>query len=97
MQLIAHQSTDAFDPSSYTNEVKARIDAAIEEKVKGKEITMVSMPRRAAPNVVDLMEVLKKSLKDVEGARGRAGTLAVRKPPQRAAQSAVKSRKAAKR
>jgi DNA end-binding protein Ku len=97
LQLIAHQSTDAFDPNAYTNEVKARIDAAIEEKVKGKEITMVSAPRRASPNVVDLMEVLKKSLKDVEGTRGRAGTLAARKPPQRATQSAAKSRKVAKR
>src|SRR6202161_2169688 len=48
LQLIEHQSTDAFDPSSYTNEVKARIDAAIEEKVKGKEITMVSLARRSA-------------------------------------------------
>jgi hypothetical protein len=47
--------------------------------------------------VVDLMEVLKKSLKDVEGTRGRAGTPAARKPPQRATQSAAKSRKAAKR
>jgi DNA end-binding protein Ku len=98
LQLIEHQSTDAFDPSAYTNEVKARIDAAIEEKVKGKEITMVSMPRRAAPNVVDLMEVLKKSLKDVEGARGRTSTAsAARKPPQRATQTASRGRKAAKR
>jgi DNA end-binding protein Ku len=98
LQLIAQQSTNAFDPNAYSNEVKARIDSAIEEKVKGKEITMVSAPRRAAPNVVDLMEVLKKSLKDVEGARGRTGTLASRKPPQRATtQSTAKSRKTAKR
>jgi DNA end-binding protein Ku len=98
LQLIEHQSADAFDPSAYTNEVKARIDAAIEEKVKGKEITMQSMPRRAAPNVVDLMEVLKKSLKDVEGSRGRASPAsATRKPPQRATQAAPRSRKAAKR
>ena len=97
LQLIAQQSSDSFDPNAYTNEVKARIDAAIEEKVKGKEITMTDMPRRASQNVVDLMEVLRKSLKDVEGSRGRAAGLAARKPPQRATQVAARHRKAAKR
>ncbi|HEY4873468.1 MAG TPA: Ku protein [Steroidobacteraceae bacterium] len=97
LQLIAQQSSAAFDPSAYTNEVKARIDAAIEEKVKGKEITMTDMPRRASPNVVDLMDVLRKSLKDVEGSRGRAAGLAARKPPQRVTQATGRSRKAAKR
>jgi len=97
LQLIDQQSSAAFDPSAYTNEVKARIDAAIEEKVKGKEITMTDMPRRASPNVVDLMDVLRKSLKDVEGSRGRAAGIAARKPPQRATQATGRNRKAAKR
>ena len=97
LQLIAQQSSDSFEPSAYTNEVKARIDAAIEEKVKGKEITVTDMPRRASQNVVDLMEVLRKSLKDVEGSRGRAAGLSARKPPQRATQVAARNRKAAKR
>jgi hypothetical protein len=43
------------------------------------------------------MEVLRKSLKDVEGSRGRTAGLAVRKPPQRATQSTGRNRKAAKR
>jgi DNA end-binding protein Ku len=97
LQLIDQQSSAAFDPSAYTNEVKARIDAAIEEKVKGKEITLTDTPRRASPNVVDLMEVLRKSLKDVEGSRGRTAGLTTRKPPQRATQAAARNRKAAKR
>jgi DNA end-binding protein Ku len=97
LQLIAQQSSAAFDPSAYTNEVKARIDAAIEEKVKGKEITMTDTPRRAAANVVDLMEVLRRSLKDAESSRGRATGLAARKPPQRATQVASRNRKTAKR
>jgi DNA end-binding protein Ku len=96
LQLIAQQSSAAFDPSAYTNELKARIDAAIEEKVKGKEITMTQTPRRATENVVDLMEVLRKSLKDAQGSRGRAAAVTARKPPQRATQIASRSRKTAK-
>jgi DNA end-binding protein Ku len=97
LQLIAQQSNEAFDPTAYTNEVKARIDAAIEEKVKGKEITLTDTPRRPSPNVVDLMEVLRKSLKDVEGSRGRAAALGARKAPQRVSQTASRNRKSAKR
>ena len=97
LQLIAQQSSDTFDPTAYTNEVKARIDAAIEEKVKGKEITMTETPRRASPNVIDLMDVLRKSLKNAEGSRGRAAGIGARKPPQRATQATPRNRKSAKR
>jgi DNA end-binding protein Ku len=97
LQLIAQQSSEAFDPHAYTNEVKARIDAAIEEKVQGKEITLTTAPRRDAPNVVDLMEVLRKSLKSAQGSQSRAAGLETRKGPQRAAQANTRSRKSAKR
>jgi DNA end-binding protein Ku len=97
LQLIAQQSTETFDPTAYTNEVKARVDAAIEEKVQGKEITMTETPRRASPNVIDLMDVLRKSLKNAEGSRGRAAGIGARKPPQRATRASSRNRKSAKR
>lgn len=97
LQLIAQQSSETFDPTAYTNEVKARIDAAIEEKVQGKEITMTETPRRASPNVIDLMDVLRKSLKNAEGSRGRATGIGARKPPQRVTQASSRNRKSAKR
>jgi DNA end-binding protein Ku len=97
LQLIAQQSSEAFDPRAYTNEVKARIDAAIENKVQGKEITLTAAPRRDTPNVVDLMEVLRKSLKSGQGVQSRAAGLGARKGPQRVAQTSSRSRKAAKR
>jgi DNA end-binding protein Ku len=96
LQLIEQQSSDAFDPRAYTNEVKARIDAAIEEKVQGKEISVTQAPRRDAPNVVDLMEVLRKSLKSAQGSRGRAAALGARKAPQRVERARSSSRKSAK-
>lgn len=96
-QLIEQQTSEAFDPTEYTNEMKARVDAAIQQKIEGKEITTSEAPRAPSATVIDLMDVLRKSLKDVEGARGRASKLGARKPPQRVTQPAVRNKKTAKR
>jgi len=60
-QLIEQQATDKFDPASYTDEVRSRIEAAIQKKVEGQEITMAEEPQQGA-QVIDLMEALKASL-----------------------------------
>ena len=60
-QLIEQQSTDKFDPAAYTDEVRTRIEAAIQKKVEGQEITMTSAPEKGA-EVIDLMEALRASL-----------------------------------
>ena len=60
-QLIEQQTTDKFDPASYTDEVRARIEAAVQKKVEGQEITMAEEPQQGA-QVIDLMEALKASL-----------------------------------
>src|SRR5687768_10527271 len=60
-QLIEQQSADKFDPSAYTDEVRARVEAAIQKKVEGQEITMAEAPQQEA-KVIDLMEALKASL-----------------------------------
>src|SRR6266478_5750303 len=39
-QLIEQQASDKFDPAAYTDEVRARIEAAIQKKVEGQEITL---------------------------------------------------------
>src|SRR5574338_481167 len=38
-QLIEQQSTDQFAAAQYTDEVRARVEAAVQKKVEGKEIT----------------------------------------------------------
>ncbi len=82
-QLIAQQSSDHFDPSAYHDEVRGRIQAAIQKKVEGEQVT-VSEPRPAAAgNVIDLMSALKASLKRNAEARGAVGELGERKPPRR--------------
>jgi len=88
-QLIDAQSSDTFDPSQYTDQVSARIQAAIDKKVAGQEISMTEEPEVGA-QVIDLMEALRASLgkKPAAPAKGKAAAPApaeARKPPKRAA------------
>jgi DNA end-binding protein Ku len=60
-QLIEQQASEAFDPAAYTDEVRGRIESAIQKKVEGKEITLAEAPQPAG-QVIDLMEALRASL-----------------------------------
>jgi DNA end-binding protein Ku len=88
-QLIDQQTTDRFDPTAYTDEVKARIEAAIQKKVEGEQITLAEPRAAAEGNVVDLMEALRASLKRNTHARDETARLGERKPPKRAAKKAA--------
>jgi DNA end-binding protein Ku len=87
-QLIEQQSVASFDPAAYPDEVKARLEEAIQRKLQGREVT-VAEPRTApAGNVVDLMSALKASLERGPAAAGQAGSsagAATRRAPKRAA------------
>jgi DNA end-binding protein Ku len=62
-QLIEQQAVERFDPTLYVDEVKARVEAAIQKKVEGKQISLSVTPVRASSgNVIDLMSALKASL-----------------------------------
>ena len=94
-QLIEQESAAAFDPAAYTDAVRERIEAAVEKKVEGQEITMPEEPAGGA-QVIDLMEALRQSL-EKKGATLSAAPLAgTRKPPKRAASPHPAGRKAAK-
>jgi DNA end-binding protein Ku len=84
-QLIEAQASDKFDPSVYTDDVAARIEAAVQKKVEGQEITMAEAPEGGA-QVIDLMEALRASLEKKAPARAKAPEpeVAARKPPKRA-------------
>src|ERR1044071_6855564 len=60
-QLIEQQSSDKFDPAQYTDEVRARIEAAVQKKVEGQEITLTEQPETGG-RLIDLMEALRASL-----------------------------------
>jgi DNA end-binding protein Ku len=88
-QLIEQQASDKFDPSAYKDEVRDRVEAAVQKKVEGQEITMSEAPEGGA-QVIDLMEALRASLDKKAGAPPKAAQSAqeteARKPPRRAAQ-----------
>src|SRR5438105_8074843 len=56
-QLIEQQASDTFDPSAYTDEVRARIETAVQKKVEGQKVTIAQAPQETA-QVIDLMEAL---------------------------------------
>lgn len=81
-QLIEQQASDKFDPTAYTDEVRARIEAAVQKKVEGQEITMAEAPQQEA-QVIDLMEALRASLE--------------KKPAKKAETTKAATKKAAKK
>jgi DNA end-binding protein Ku len=89
-QLIEQQASDTFDPSAYQDEVRDRVEAAVQKKVQGQEITTSEAPEGGA-QVIDLMEALRASLDKKAGAAAKPAQPAqeaeTRKPPKRAAQA----------
>jgi DNA end-binding protein Ku len=93
-QLIDQLGAKRFDPNEYVDEHRARVEAAIQRKVDGKEVSLAEGPVSAAGgNVIDLMEALRASI-DARGSK--AADLKDRKAPKRAAAQAS-SRKTARR
>lgn len=97
-QLIEQLAAKKFDPNEFADEHRARVEAAIQRKVDGKEVSLTESPvKNSGGNVVDLMEALKASL----NARGTSKTREVkeRKTPKRAPapQSVAPTKKSARR
>ena len=93
-QLIDNLGVKRFDPNEYSDEHKARVEAAIQRKVEGKEVSLAEGPvSSTSGNVIDLMEALRASI-DARGTK--APDLKERKAPKRAAAHAS-ARKTARR
>jgi DNA end-binding protein Ku len=93
-QLIEHLAAKRFDANEYADEHRARVQAAIQKKVDGKEVSLAEAPVAAkGGNVIDLMEALRASI-DARGSK--AADLKERKAPKRAAAPKA-ARKSARR
>jgi DNA end-binding protein Ku len=93
-QLIDQLGAKRFDANEYVDEHRARVEAAIQRKVDGKEVSLAEGPvSTKGGNVIDLMEALRASI-DARGSK--APELKERKAPKRAAAQAS-SRKTARR
>jgi DNA end-binding protein Ku len=60
VQLIDQITSPAFEPSQYEDEVRKRMQAAIDRKIQGQEIS--SAPEQPRVQIIDIMEALKASL-----------------------------------
>jgi DNA end-binding protein Ku len=96
-QLIDQQTAETFDPKAYTDEVRGRIEAAIQKKVEGQEISVSDIAPESTGKVIDLMEALRASLEKTEAARTSTAELSARKPAKRVEQVAKAPRKATRR
>ncbi|HEU0202147.1 MAG TPA: Ku protein [Burkholderiaceae bacterium] len=95
VQLIEQSATDEYDPKAYVDEVKQRIEAAVQQKVEGKEVTIAAEPETGGAQVIDLMEALRASLgkakpaaparAEAEAPAPAAAAKTERKAPKRAA------------
>ena len=61
MQLFDQISSDYFQPEKYDDEVRRRVEAAIQRKVEGHDITEVAEEQPKA-QIIDIMAALKASL-----------------------------------
>ncbi len=108
-QLIGQISSKTFDPTQYEDEVKKRIEAAVQKKVEGEEIAISPSAPETGAQVIDLMEALRASLERTAGKRGAAKPVpaaepaptelraAQRKPPRKIAPEPEARRKVGKR
>jgi DNA end-binding protein Ku len=98
--LIEQTTEKRFDPNEFHDEFRQRVEAAIEKKIRsGKEISHFEAPdaepQAGGGNVVDLMEILQRSLN--RGGAGAATKPAARKPPKKVTTPAARKSKTASR
>jgi DNA end-binding protein Ku len=63
-KLIDQLSTEEFDAKQYSDSYRDRVQAAVDQKVAGQEITVA--PEQPKAQIIDLFEALKKSLSDAK-------------------------------
>jgi DNA end-binding protein Ku len=98
-QLIEQGANDKFDPAAYTDQVRERIEAAVQKKVEGQEISLAEPPVEGGAQVIDLMEALRASLSKKAPAAAEPASAPARKPAKRAAQEpdAARAKKTARK
>jgi DNA end-binding protein Ku len=87
-KLIEQQSSPEFRPDQYTDEVKTRIEAAIQQKWEGKAVTLAPEEQPKA-QIIDLMDALKASL----GAESDAATEPAAAPTKRSSKKRPSAKK----
>ena len=98
VQLINQIATDSYDPNEFQDDAKKRIEAAIDEKVAGKEVTVSEEPQHQGAKVIDLMEALRSSLSATQpAAAAKKVTKTAKRAPAPAKKAAAPAAAPAKR
>jgi DNA end-binding protein Ku len=96
-QLIDQQTQPKYDAQTYKDEVRGRIEAAVQKKVEGHEISVAEVAPAGEGKVIDLMDALRASLEKSEKAQAQVSRLGPRKAPKRVEEQGKVARKASKR
>ncbi len=93
LQLIEQIAEDAYDPTQFVDEEKARILAAVERKIAGEQVVATERPAPLGGQVIDLMAALRASLRTEKPkpAPARAARSPAAPPPPVARKAARRS------
>ncbi len=100
--LIDTMSSDTFDPENFHDKYKEDVLAMIEARANGEEVEAPEVHRPAATNVVNLMDVLQRSIEQSKARRKKGDAVeeedadAEEKPAKRGTAKAKKTPAAAK-
>jgi DNA end-binding protein Ku len=96
-QLIDQQTSDTFDPTGYVDQVKTRIEAAIQQKIQGQEISLSEPPPAGPDKVIDLMAALRASIDRSAGGKAAVDRATPDRAVARRAPTQLGKRKGPKR
>lgn len=71
---LVQQLSDEFKPEEFQDEYRKALEALVEKKVEGQEITVAPVPEEEPTKVVDLMEALKQSVEAAKKKKPAAST-----------------------
>jgi DNA end-binding protein Ku len=95
--LIDSMSVEAFEPEKYTDDYREAVMAMIEARVAGEDVTAPETKKPTATNVVNLMDVLQRSLEQTRdrgaASAGNHKASAAKKPAAKKAASAAKPKR----
>jgi DNA end-binding protein Ku len=77
--LIDKLSAEEFHPENYKDEYRIRVLAMLDEKSKGKEVTIAAPPPERGGKVVNIMEALKRSMERIPAKKKPATTATAKK------------------
>lgn len=89
--LIDTMSVDEFEPEKFHDEYKESVLAMIDARVAGEHVTVHETKKPVATNVVNLMDVLQRSLE--QSKRGGAAAAKSKAAPKKSASAAKPKRK----